>query len=284
MIIVKIHGGPGNQMFQYALGRNLSLMHNVPFKIDSSYLRSVNQSGRVLQLDQLDTVLEEATSAEIQKYAGTFQKALDRLRLGSKKKKVVENVNVFDPTILTKTDGYFEGHWNNEKYFEKNWQTIQKDFTLKNPSDKFIEISQHIKSMPNAVSIHVRRGDYVSIEKVANIYTTLPASYYEDAIKKVLQKHPDAHFFIKNEDNAWEKENFPKNYPVTFLPSDELSGYEEMVLMSLCKHNIIANSTFSWWGAYLNQNLEKIVIAPKKWFVDQNQNKNYLIPHTWLEM
>lgn len=288
MIIIKIHGGLGNQMFQYALGRNLSLLHNVPFKIDSSYLRSTNQSGRSFILNNFNTILEEATIEEINKYRSTFQKIIDKIRQESKKKKISDiskNSNIFNSDILNHSDGYFDGHWNNEKYFKDNWTVIQKDFTLKNPlNSKALECKNLIVSFQNATSIHVRRGDYVSISKITNIYTTLPLSYYEQAMKKIVEKYPDAHFFISSDDIDWVKENFPSNYPATFVSSSEISDCEELILMSKCKHNIIANSTFSWWGAYLNKNSDKIVIAPKNWFKDDNKNNFDLIPNTWIKI
>jgi len=285
MIIIKIHGGLGNQMFQYAFGRNLSLLHNTPFMIDSSYLRGANQSERSLVLQNFNTILSEATLEEIHKYCGTFQKILDRLRPESKRRKILENPDIFDQNILKRTDGYFDGYWNDEKYFRENWNTIQKDFTLKNPfGSKALETAQLIESQPNAVNLHIRRGDYVSISKIANMYTSLPFSYYENAMNKILKAYPDAHFFISSDDISWVKENFPKNYPATFLSSKEIPDYEELILMSLCKHNIIANSTFSWWGAYLNQNQNKIVVAPKNWFKDESKNLNPIILPTWIQM
>ncbi len=285
MIIIKIQGGLGNQMFQYTLGRNLSLLHNVPFKIDSSYLCSANQSRRVFWLDNFNTVLEEASQAEINRYRSTFQKILDRIRPESKKKKIPELSPVFDSDILKHTDGYFEGHWNTEPYFKNTENVIRKDFTLKTPLGKVAQdMAQKIDLENSAVSLHIRRGDYLSIPKIANIYNTLPFSYYEKAMIKILEKHPDAHFFVSSDDINWVKNNFPKNYPVTFISSPEISASEELVLMSKCKHNIIANSTFSWWGAWLNPNPDKIVIAPKNWFRDESKNENDLIPKTWIKI
>lgn len=285
MIIIKIQGGLGNQMFQYALGRNLSLLHNVPFKIDRSYLRSANQSRRVFWLDNFNTILEEAAPAEIDRYRSTLQKILDRIRPESKKKKIVELSQVFDSDVLSRTDGYFDGHWNNEKYFKDNENIIRKDFTLRRPFDpQALEIARRIASYKNATSLHIRRGDYLSIPKIANIYNALPFSYYKKAMTKILEKHPDAHFFVSSDDINWVKNNFPKNYPVTFVSSPEISASEEIVLMSKCKHNIIANSTFSWWGAWLNVNPEKIIIAPKDWFKDKDKNQNGLTPQIWIKM
>lgn len=284
MIIIKIQGGLGNQMFQYAFGRNLSLLSGVSFTIDSSYLRKANQSNRSFVLDNFNTRVTEASSSEIQQYCGNMQKILDKMRRPIQRKKVVEPEN-FNADILKRKSGYFDGFWNNEKYFKNNWETIKKDFTLKKPlGEKSKKILEEIELKQNSVSVHIRRGDYLSISKIANVYVSLPFSYYKTAMDEILKSHPDAHFFISSDDIGWVKDNFPKEYRTTFLPSEEIPDYEEIILMSRCEHNIIANSTFSWWAAYLNQNPGKIVIAPKNWFKDESKNKQDLILDTWIQM
>jgi len=285
MIIVKLEGGLGNQMFQYALGRNLSLLHDVPLKIDSSYLQKENQSDRSLRIDGFKTKLDEATPAEIYSCRSSLQRFLDRLRLASKKKGVIEKEIGFYPKNLKRTKGYFVGHWNDENYFKSSEEAIQKDFELKKPLGLSAQkIAGLIATEPESVSVHIRRGDYVSIAKVAAVHRVLPISYYIEAIKKITEQKSNAHFFVSSDDIGWAKENFPKNYPATFISSPEIPDYEELALMSSCKHNIIANSTFSWWGAWLNQNPQKIVIAPKQWFNDQNRGTGGLIPKTWLQI
>lgn len=285
MLIIKLHGGLGNQMFQYALGRNLSLLHGVTFKIDSSYLQKENQSARTLRIDGFKAVLEEATPAEIHDYCSPLQKLLDRVRPKSKRKKIIEREVGYNPRILKHANGYFIGHWNGERYFKASENTIRKDFELKKPFGTAAQkIAELIASEPESANIHIRRGDYASIPKIADIHGTLPLSYYETACDHILKKYPEAHFFISSDDIDWAKKNFPKNYPATFISSPEIPDYEELKLMSLCKHSIIANSTFSWWGAWLNQNPGKIVIAPKNWFIDRNRVIKDLIPPSWIQI
>jgi len=285
MIIMKIHGGLGNQMFQYALGRNLSLLHGVPLKIDCSYLKIRNQSNRVLQLNGFKIQAVEATENEIKKYGSTFQKIADRIRPESKRKRALEQGGEFDSEILKRSDGYFDGHWQNELYFKAHEKTIREDFSLKNRFGPASEaMARKIQSEKNPTSVHIRRGDYVSIEKIADTHGTLPVSYYRTACDKILEKLPDARFFVSSDDIDWAKENFPREYPATFISAPEITDCEELTLMSLCKHNIIANSTFSWWGAWLNTNPEKIVIAPKLWFVNPNRVPKDLIPSSWIPL
>lgn len=283
MIIIKLGGGLGNQMFQYALGRNLSLIHNVPFKIDSSYLRKENQSGRILQLNNFNTILNEATKEDISSYDSLFQKILGKIV--AKNKRVIERSSIFDLDILSINDGYFIGHWNSEKYFRENADILRKDLTLKNPLNQKAErFSAEIKSTPNTASIHIRRGDYVSIKKIADTHGTIPISYYEKAIDKIIEKFPDTVFFVFSDDIEWAKENLPSKYHPVFVSDPDIPDYEELILMSLCKNNITANSTFSWWGAWLNNNPEKIIITPKEWFVKKSMESKDLIPEAWIRI
>lgn len=150
--------------------------------------------------------------------------------------------------------------------------------------EKAAAVAAEIKCCKNPISVHIRRGDYVSIPKIANIHRLLPLSYYEGATQKMLEHNPDAHFFISSDDIEWAKENFPEDRLVTFVSSPEIPDYEELILMSLCRHHIIANSTFSWWSAWLNQNPQKVVIAPKQWFNDPNRGTGDLIPSSWLTL
>lgn len=282
MIIVRIHGGLGNQMFQYALGLSLSVIHNDPFKIDYSYLKKINQSGRDFRLFGLSITAKEATPKEIRSYIGTTQKILDRVRKTTSKKRITEETPGFHSQILSRNAGYFDGHWQSEKYFKDIEALLRKEFSLKNPlSPKAHAIEADILTRNTPISVHIRRGDYVTNKKIASVHRTIPLSYYEEAIKKIQEKFPDAHFFISSDDIGWVKENFPKNLPTTFISNPEIPDYEEMFLMSLCKHNITANSTFSWWGAWFNRNKNKIVITPSQWFNDPARTVPDLIPASW---
>lgn len=285
MIIIKLQGGLGNQMFQYALGRNLSLLTGALFKIDSSYLRASNQSKRTLEIHAFDTRLMEATKEEIQTYTSTVQKILDRLRPESQKKKVLEHTNAFNQSILKRNDGYFDGHWNNEQYFVAHEAEIREDFRLKGTlTESALQIWKQITTHESSIGLHIRRGDYVSLGKVAATLGVLPLSYYENAMEYMTEKFPTAHFFVFSDDITWAEENLPKKYPLNFVSQENISNPEDLTLMSFCKHAIIANSTFSWWGAWLNGNPNKIVIAPKKWHVKEELNKGFTLPPTWIQL
>jgi hypothetical protein len=277
MIIIRIHGGLGNQMFQYALGRNLSLIHGVPFKIDTSYLRTENQSGRSFLLDNFTTQCIEANPEEIQKHRSGWAKIIGKY--------VREKSPRFDPSILKRSDGYFDGHWNSEKYFKTSESVIRTDTCLKKPFDQSAEkIAREIAATEIPVSIHIRRGDYVSIAKIATRHGILPLSYYKEAMDKVAEKFPNAHFFIFSDDIAWTQGHFPKKYPLTFISDPSISACESLILMSKCVHHIIANSTYSWWGAWLNASTSKIVIAPEAWMNDPSIDTRDILPDPWIQL
>lgn len=285
MIIIKLEGGLGNQMFQFALGRALSLSHRVPLRFDSSYLQRPNQSGRTLFLDGFRVDITEATRSEIARYAGTLQKALDCLRPAGKRRKVFERSPGFDPSVLTRSAGYFVGHWSSEKYFTARTDIIRKDFTLKKPLSPGAEkAAGRIGAASTPVSVHIRRGDYVTLPKVAAVHRTLPLSYYEAAMENMLGRARDAHFFVSSDDIGWARAYFPQKHPITFISAPDIAECEELTLMSRCAHHIIANSTYSWWAAWLNRNPEKTVIAPRQWFNDPHRTFPDLIPPIWNQL
>ncbi len=288
MIIVKLQGGLGNQMFQYALGRNLSLIHKVPFEMDLSYLKKPNQSGRAYQLNGFNLKTTEASEKEIRKYTGPIPKLLDRFfRNRLYKKHIKETFDGFNAYVLKRGDGYFDGHWNmqSERYFHPNEEAIRKDFQLKTSlNNKALEVSKRINNTENSTSVHIRRGDYVTIGKVADVHGILPISYYKNACEMIVGKFPNATFFIFSDDIKWAEENFPRNYPAVFVSSSNISDHEELKLMSSCKHNIIANSTFSWWGAWLNENKDRVAISPAKWFKSGNYNTGNIVPKGWFKI
>jgi hypothetical protein len=147
-----------------------------------------------------------------------------------------------------------------------------------------MKIAEQI-SRVNSVSLHVRRGDYVANLKVAAIHGLCSKEYYASAIKFISKKVERPHFFVFSDDINWVENNFKINYPCTYINQNfSNESYNDLRLMSLCQHNIIANSSFSWWGAWLNCNSEKIVIAPKKWFANSDKRCDDLIPEKWVRL
>ena len=177
---------------------------------------------------------------------------------------------------------YLSGYWQGEKYLENTNYNINNYFKF-NCANKLTKISEKIKNT-NSVSIHFRRGDYVNNIKTNTFHGLCGFNYYNNGIKFISKNISNPIYFVFSDDINWVKQNFKLNYPTIYIEDNK--DYEDMYLMSLCRHNIIANSTFSWWGAWLNKNPDKIVIAPQKWFADKvkNKNTNKIIPKEWIRI
>jgi len=268
MIVVKIMGGLGNQMFQYALGRCMSLKNDQKLILDRSpYLRSFRRRYS-LKFFQI----EASTSY---KFGLNFFK--ENLFYCLEK-----NFFNFEKSILDNTNCYLDGFWQNENYFIDIKETLKKDFTLKDKYYQKLINKKYLEQIQNqqSVSIHVRRGDCVKNKKVSKIYKSCSLDYFSNAIEKINSYVKNAKFFCFSDDLNWCK-NKMKSKNITFI--ENTKDYEEMVLMSNCKHNIISNSTFSWWAAWLNNYKEKIIICPKKWRYDDLNTKS-LIPLDWIKI
>lgn len=287
MIIIKTKGGLGNQMFQYAFGRALSLKLNTQLKLDT--LQETNTKGikkdieRPYSLNRFNIKAELTSQEETKKLRKPFKLYLSKLY----RKLTHYNYYTFDQSFLEqKDDSYFEGFWwQSEKYFRDIRTHLLEDFTLVNPlGTEASKIAESIKQSESAVSLHVRRGDYVHDATTLSHHGLATLEYYKKAIEIINEKVSHAVFFIFSDDIEWVKENLALP-PLSFFVSDKnLPDYEELILMSLCKHFIIANSSFSWWGAWLCQNPEKLVIAPKKWIADPSVDTNDIYPPSWIRV
>lgn len=278
MIIVRIIGGLGNQMFQYAAGRRLSYIHNTPLQLDISELSRLRT--RRYELDCFN--IQAQVIDKVNK--GLIHRIITRLK--NKENIYFEKHFRFDRNVLALPDNVtLVGYWQSVKYFLDIEGIIGNEFTFKHrPSGKIIAILKKIKSS-ESVSIHVRRSDYITKRKFFLYHGVCSLDYYRQAISLMVQRLKSPEFFIFADDLVWVKKNLKIEYPKFFVDLNlKDKDYEDLRLMSYCKHNIIANSSFSWWGAWLNKNKNKIVVAPKKWFVDKSINTVDLIPPSWIRI
>jgi hypothetical protein len=194
--------------------------------------------------------------------------------------------NIYDHTDPIYLDGFFQ----TEKYFKDFETEIRNDLKLSTPfSNEAENIIKTINSLPErqtqSVSLHVRRGDYVKDEKTNKAHGTCGPEYYQKALETIVSKiGTNIHVFVFSDDIEWVKDNLPVSFPVTYVSDPMIKDYEELILMSKCSHNIIANSSFSWWGAWLNSNPNKIVIAPKKWVRKNAHRFKDIIPDQWTKI
>jgi hypothetical protein len=286
MIVMRLKGGLGNQLFQYALGRYLSISKNTSLQLDIASYKADTLRGY-----RLDSFNISATASDRMVFFATdgrakhLNKFIQAIRgLFSKPYQIIKEKGFsFDSEILNCSDkSYLDGFWQSENYFAPIAKILREDLSLKKPlQGEHLELAGHIQST-NSISIHVRRGDYVSNPTTTAYHGVCSAEWYQGAAKLIGGKVDKPTFFVFSDDYDWAKSNLKFDAPTTFInPSPEGQECIDMHLMALCKHNVIANSSFSWWGAWLNRNPNKIVVAPKNWFVAGPKNTNDLIPSSW---
>lgn len=297
MIIIQQNGGLGNQMFQYACGKALAFRHQTSLILDLSFLKvDVVIEGTTKRSFELFDVFsinaKKARTEDLKKLKPIVYKVANVLafKLGfngiQMSKYFIENKFSYNSNIkIVGKDCFLSGYWQSAKYFDSIESLIRSEFTFcKQLDDKNLEIVDLIKKT-NSVSLHIRRTDFQNA--ISNTHGVCSLDYYEKAVKFISDKLRDPHFFVFSDDINWAKENLILPYQITFISGNNGGkSYIDMQLMSVCKHNIIANSSFSWWGAWLNSNTCKIVIAPKQWFSNEILNKqtNDLIPDEWIRM
>lgn len=292
MIIVLLKGGLGNQMFQYAAGRRLACLHDVQLKLDLSWFRDYPDGAtpRSFVLDHFSIRAESATDQEIallfEPQFGRIRRFLNSINPCYRNTHIRSHNSCFDPAILGLPDNIcLDGYWQSEKYFSDIASVIRNEFTAHDePEERNREFISTINGC-NAISIHIRRGDYVTDAKNAARHGTCIDNYYKKAVELVAERVERPHFFVFSDDPVWVREHFRISHPMTLVDHngpDE--AHEDLRLMSLCRHQIIANSSFSWWGAWLNPKPDKIVIAPSRWFNDPAIDTNDLIPTSWLRI
>lgn len=292
MIIVRLIGGLGNQMFQYAAARHLAQIHKTVLKMDISDLKTSKKRNYSLWAFNIQENF--ASPEEIAALKGPAQSIAERLiqrvlrRPAKSKPTLIREKKAlhFDPDILKLPDGvYLHGSWQNEKYFTDIAEILHREFTVKNPLEgKNRELAEQIDSC-QSVSLSIRRGDYVSSRHTSRIHGTCSPDYYRRCVQQLTQSVKNPHFFIFGDDPQWARDNLRLTYPATFVDHNaEDKNFEDLRLLSRCKHNIAANSSFSWWGAWLNQNPGKIVLAPKRWVRRFDCNPEYFIPDKWIKL
>lgn len=267
MIIARVEGGLGNQMFIYAAARSLALRTNRMLKLDVTNVFNVDTYGRRYQLHLFNIQAKVANDEEVAAYivgseSYNHSRRLNRL-LPLSWRSFIEEKSLFDPRMLQfqpkREVVYLVGYWQREEYFKNVEPVIRQDFTLKvELSEETLSVMERIQNVGDeSVSLHARRISYEHL---------LSKRYYERAFE-ALQKHVKRpRFFIFSDDVGWVQENLNPPGPFELVTHNGTErDFEDLWLMSRCRHAIIANSTFSWWGAWLNENPRKVVIAPINW-------------------
>ncbi|MDD5333374.1 MAG: alpha-1,2-fucosyltransferase [Rhodoferax sp.] len=289
LIISQIIGGLGNQMFQFAAGRALSIERGQALHLDISGFADY----RLHQGFELARIFagqfEIATGAEVRRALGwqfspVVRRVIERPGMSWLRRPslVVEpHFHYWTGLNSVPSNCYLKGYWQSQKYFGKHASVLRSDFTFKALNNRQNDNTIEEINRVNAVSVHVRRGDFLTNPTTQAKHGICSIEYYRDAIGYVLQRIERPYFFVFSDDMDWVKGNLKIDAPCQYVDRNHgAESYIDMYLMSLCKHNIIANSSFSWWGAWLNSNPEKIVLAPKNWFVHPIDTRD-LIPENW---
>lgn len=270
MIFVKLIGGLGNQMFQYATARACALRSGADLKLDiSGYRHQIGITSRKYQLHVFN-IRENFTG-----------------RFFIKPKIYREPPNLrFSPSVLfAQSNMYLDGYWQSERYFQDKGDQIRRDFLFKNPPDKLNKAYLSEITLKNSISVHIRRQDYVTDKVTHDFHGICDIKYYQKALLMLSKKVPKLHVYVFSDDPVWVKKNLTIKYPVKYLNiNNGDKDWEDLRLMSACKHNVIANSSFSWWGAWLNKNPKKIVITPKRWFNNPDVDTTDRIPDGWIKI
>jgi len=290
MRIVYLQGGLGNQLFQYAFARALEIRYNSKVKFDLSWFDSENKLRRY-ELGGFNINIERASDLEMRKAQKlSFNPMRDMINLiGNKTQNsiIIEKSHIFDPSYFNKKHKkYYKGFWQNEKYFKEINDIVSADLRFTTFStNRNLELKDYLQKCKNSVSVHFRRADYT--EEINKSFGVLEIGYYEEALKRIENKIGPLELFIFSDDLDWVKNNWQTNHKKVFVDWNDSSNIvDDLQLMSLCEHNIIANSTYSWWGAWLNKNSKKMVIGPKQWFADSNKNADAsgILPETWIRI
>jgi hypothetical protein len=289
MIIVQLLGGLGNQMFQYAIGRRLAWERNTSLKLDITHyqqdplrrygLHQFNIQAEVASLDELNPILNSSTGRKaIRWLERRFFPFTARSTLHERYPYQYDS----DVPRCSRRTIYLQGYWQNEAYFKPIERLIREDFTWRNALNPAShEIARQIREVIS-VSLHIRRGDYAHNPVTQRFHGLLPMEYYVQASEHIAAQVGKPHFFVFSDDPQWAEENLRLRYPLTFIRHNGgNSDQEDLRLMSLCQHHIIANSSFSWWGAWLSDNPNKIVFAPCKWLNNPILDTTYVTPSGW---
>jgi hypothetical protein len=291
MIIIKLQGGLGNQLFQWAFGVSRQRLSKEVLKFDDRSYMSDNL--RMLELTKLVSNIEIANLEEIsiirkeRNVLSLLQRKVNSaIKPYYKRNVVCEKTYLYDVDLDKSmlTNVYFEGYWQNEKYFLKYRNEILKSLNFKmNSSLSFVNLKNEITSDKDSVAIHVRRGDYILDKRLTEIHGVCGLDYYKKAIEKMSGDNPNGNYYIFSNDIGWCRENFQFLSQKKIIDSTK-TVFEDLELMSLCKHQIIANSSLSWWAAWINKNDNKCVIAPEKWFNITEIDYSELIPKDWVKI
>ena len=288
MIVVRLCGGLGNQLFQYAAGRRLAHARRAGLVLDLGWYAHTPSSDtpRTYELEHYPIQARPSTPGEALWCSLHHGRLLRHLPWLPRRWRQYREKNFgFDPLALDLPNNvYMDGYWQSYRYFEDITDLIRTELTPVVPFGPQDEQLAAMIAEGDAVSVHVRRGDYVSHHVATGNHGVCSLDYYKAAVVRVLQQVSRPHFFVFSDDPVWTRQNLSLPGPTTFVEHNgSANAFQDLRLMSLCDHHITANSSFSWWGAWLNRRPDKMVVTPRQWFADQ-RDTGALIPFNWIRL
>lgn len=296
MIISKIEYGLGNQLFQYALGRRIAEEKKETLFLDLSWYEKFDDKNgltkREFLLNNFNTNFQKYNSSTAYRFEkkGVFKKILLKIRKINHrlylKTGLFESwafrqsgLNPINEAIKTKKDIYLKGEWLTEALISPIQNILQKELTLKTKPNKTNKLLLDQINNSNSVLVHIRRGDYVA-KRMHDLGGICTEKYFNEAIALIEDKINAPHFYVFSDDINWARNAFGET-KFTYISGNENTPEEDLRLMMSCKHAIISNSTFSWWGAWLIKNSDKVVICPSIWNKQKKHLIDNLIPNNW---
>ncbi|MBU3632789.1 alpha-1,2-fucosyltransferase [Polynucleobacter sp. AP-Feld-500C-C5] len=292
-IIVQLQGGLGNQLFQYATGKALALKHRANLLLDSTWFaRTYN-----------DVTPRELLAFNLNIQAG--QLPLTKPTLSPKRiRRLIQSLypinpyiykenlpyqfdlNLLKPPPFKKQNLHIMGYWQSFRYFEHIRSTLKQEVTPRNPlNHHYHNYLEKIQST-NSAMIHIRRGDYITLNSAAKVHGFIGLEYYQEGMLRLLSKNPKTQFFVFSDDIIWAKKFLPHQDCLTLIESsrDITAPVQELELMTHCQNHLIANSSLSWWGAWLKKHSGGTTICPKRWTNNLNMSWDDLIPAEWTQI
>lgn len=275
MIVTKLIGGLGNQMFQYAVGRQLAVLRKTLLKLDLSGFD--NYTLREYLLDRFNIQAEPADEQDLSKMNSLCEEAAvkaGKLNPFSKPaaryfKESRRSYFRFQKKVLQlPADSYLDGYWVHPRYFSGIRNELLREFSSKAPMNSRSQAVLQKMRGSESCSVHIRRGDYVTDPRTMRYHGVLSPDYYRAAVRRITERSPNACFYLFSDDLDWVRENLNLEQQHVLVDTNVgESPHFDMMMMAECKHHIIANSTFSWWAAWLSTHPESMVIAPAQWTV-----------------
>jgi hypothetical protein len=286
LIYVRLAGGLGNQLFQYAAGRGLAALRGTGVVIDRSFYRA-RASGATPRTLEIHNFMHCGRPPSLREsiWLGLAARARVARRLRPVMPFAIREEARFgyDPTLLEAPDNtLLVGYWQSERYFAHVADVLREELAFASELPPSLGCLRERIEHAESVSLHVRRGDYVADDKARMLHGCCDIDYYRRAVERIATSVKDPVFFVFSDDPEWSRQTLRLSFETVHVTHTRgMSAAADLQLMSLCRHNILANSTFSWWGAWLNRNPGRLVVAPARWFARDDIDTRDLLPAEW---